>query len=64
MNVAELARRLCMVNEQHAHQPGIKPCGRHLAQAENYWGLASDPRMKGEYDVIVQFRRDKLGKGN
>jgi hypothetical protein len=63
MNPPELARRLCIVNA--VHKAGLRapvPCARHLDEAKRYWGLASDPAMKDIFDIIVQFRVDKLGK--
>ena len=65
MNISELARRLCEADLIHSAEKGAvfaKPCVRHIVLAQNYWGLASDPKAKDLLAILVQIRTDKLGK--
>lgn len=63
MNPQQLAERLCLANEVHRYTPGLKPCGEHTALARAIWGLVTDPKKKDEFDVVVLYRQQMLGKG-
>lgn len=67
MNIPELSRRFCVADLIHSPEIGAVfsvPCARHIAVAQQHWGLASDPKFKDTIQIIVQFRADKLGKHN
>jgi hypothetical protein len=65
MPPTELARRLCVSNQVHdAKRKGPAPCAGCVVKANQWWGLASDPKMKADFDTIARFRQDQLGKHN
>lgn len=63
MTMEELARRLCVADPVHdaKRATGPAPCSFCIVKARNWWGLATDPKMKADFDVLVQFRMDELG---
>jgi hypothetical protein len=53
--VAELARRICVAHHPHYATVAAVPCGTHLAEARNVYGLV-DERGSATFREVVRAR--------